>query len=43
MKSKERGVLGEKIARDYLQEQGYQILDKNYSLRLEGSTSKRRD
>ena len=30
MDSKKLGVLGEKIARDYLKKKGYKILDKNY-------------
>ena len=31
MNSKQIGILGEKIASKYLQNKGYQILDKNYS------------
>jgi len=31
MESKQLGVLGERIASDYLEKRGYQILDKNYS------------
>jgi len=31
MKSKQLGVLGEKIARNYLERKGYKILDQNYS------------
>jgi len=31
MTSKKLGILGEKIAEEYLKKKGYQILDKNYS------------
>ena len=31
MTPKKLGILGEKIAQRYLEEKGYQILDKNYS------------
>ena len=31
MDSKKLGILGEKIAQNYLEKKGYQILDKNYS------------
>lgn len=31
MQSKQVGILGEKIASDFLKEKGYQILDRNYS------------
>jgi len=31
MDSKKLGILGEKIAQDYLEKKSYQILDKNYS------------
>jgi len=31
MDSKELGILGEKIAENYLQKKGYKILEKNYS------------
>jgi len=31
MNSKKLGILGEKIAENYLEKKGYQILDKNYS------------
>ena len=31
MNSKEVGVIGEKIARDYFKNKGYKILDRNYS------------
>ena len=31
MDSKKLGILGEKIAQNYLEEKSYQILDKNYS------------
>ncbi|MBZ9569912.1 YraN family protein [Patescibacteria group bacterium] len=31
MTSKQLGILGEKIAVDYLKNKGYQILDRNYS------------
>jgi len=31
MDSKQVGILGEKIAADYLKKKGYKILDKNYS------------
>jgi len=31
MNSKKLGILGEKIAENYLKKKGYQILDKNYS------------
>lgn len=30
MNSKQLGVLGEKIAQNFLQKKGYKILDKNY-------------
>jgi len=40
MNTKETGILGEKIASDYLKKKGYQILDKNYSLRIPGSPLK---
>ena len=31
MNSKQMGLFGEKIARDYLEKKGYKILDQNYS------------
>lgn len=31
MNAKQIGILGEKIARNYLRNKGYKILDKNYS------------
>jgi putative endonuclease len=31
MDSKQLGILGERIAENYLEDKGYQILDKNYS------------
>ncbi len=34
MNTKELGVLGEKIALNYLKEKGYKILDKNYAPRF---------
>jgi putative endonuclease len=34
MKSKEVGALGEKIALRYLKNKGYQVLDKNYSIKF---------
>jgi len=34
---KETGKLGEKIAENYLEAKGYQILEKNYFLKVEGS------
>ena len=34
---KETGKLGEKIAENYLEAKGYQILEKNYFLKAEGS------
>ena len=36
MPSKELGILGEKIAENYLKKKGYKILDKNYSFRIFG-------
>lgn len=40
MNTKETGILGEKIASDYLKNKGYQILDKNYFFRIPGSPQK---
>jgi len=40
MSTKEIGNLGEKIARDYLKNKGYRILDKNYFFRIPGSPQK---
>lgn len=34
MNSKQIGTLGEKIAEKYLKNKGYQILDRNYSIRI---------
>lgn len=34
MNSKQLGILGEKIAENYLKKKGYQILDKNYVFRI---------
>lgn len=34
MSSKQLGNFGEKIASDYLKKQGYQILDRNYFLKI---------
>ncbi len=34
MGSKQLGILGEKIAENYLRNKGYEILDKNYSFRI---------
>jgi putative endonuclease len=31
MKRRETGILGEKLARDYLKKQGYRILETNYN------------
>ena len=36
MESKQVGVWGEKIARNYLKDRGYKILDKNYVFRIPG-------
>jgi len=40
MNSKQLGILGEKIALNYLQAKGYKILDKNYSFRISGNPQK---
>jgi len=40
MNSKELGVLGERIAQNYLKDKGYQILDKNYSFLIPGNPQK---
>ncbi len=40
MNSKELGVLGEKIASDYLKTKGYRILDRNYSEKWRGGPQK---
>ena len=37
MKQKQLGVLGEKIAENYLKNKGYQILDRNYFFRIPGN------
>jgi putative endonuclease len=34
MEEKQIGVFGERIAEDYLRKKGYQILDRNYSIRI---------
>ena len=36
MESKQTGILGEKIAENYLKNKGYEILDKNYSFKISG-------
>jgi putative endonuclease len=38
--TKRTGNLGEKIAENYLKNKGYQILDKNYSFRMQGNPLK---
>lgn len=40
MKSKEVGTFGEKIAENYLKKRGYQILDRNYFLKIRGGLKK---
>lgn len=40
MNTKDLGILGEKIAEDYLKNRGYKILDRNYSFRISGSPQK---
>lgn len=35
--TKRTGNLGEKIAENYLKKKGYQVLDKNYSFRIQGN------
>lgn len=40
MDRKKLGVLGEKIAENFLKNNGYKILDKNYSFRIPGSPQK---
>ena len=40
MNSKQLGILGEKIALNYLRAKGYKILDKNYSFRISGNPQK---
>ncbi len=36
MNSKQLGILGEKIALNFLEKKGYQLLDKNYSIKYQG-------
>jgi len=38
--SKQLGIFGEKIARQYLKKKGYQLLDKNYFFKIPGSPQK---
>jgi len=40
MNSKELGVLGEKVACDYLKNKGYRIIDRNYSKKWRGGPQK---
>jgi len=40
MDTKRTGNLGEKIAENYLKKKGYQVLDKNYSFRMQGNPLK---
>ena len=37
MENKKIGLLGEKIAQNYLKKKGYQVLDKNYIFQIPGS------
>jgi putative endonuclease len=40
MNTKRTGNLGEKIAENYLKNKGYQVLEKNYSFRVQGNPLK---
>ena len=40
MSSKQLGILGEQIAKNYLKNKGYEILDKNFSFRIPGNPQK---
>ncbi len=40
MKTKNIGTLGEKLARKYLKNKGYKIIDKNYCFRIPGNPQK---
>lgn len=40
MTSKQTGILGEKIAENFLKKRGYKILDRNYAFRIKGGPQK---
>lgn len=40
MKSRQKGILGERIAQEYLKKKGYRILAKNYYFRIPGNPQK---